>query len=110
MNNHALGKYKADERIRLECIKMLCSQEELSTYHFQYAFGVSRSTVLNDLKKADELAGKYGVCVRYSRQDGYYLQGNGDGVRALSYEIIKIACRICLYRPATFLPCHHQAG
>lgn len=22
----------------------------------------------------------------------------------------KIACRICLYRPATFLPCHHQAG
>lgn len=88
MNNHALGKYKADERIRLECIKMLCSQEELSTYHFQYAFGVSRSTVLNDLKKADELAGKYGVCVRYSRQDGYYLQGNGDGVRALSYEII----------------------
>jgi len=23
---------------------------------------------------------------------------------------IKIACRICLYRPATFLPCHHQAG
>ena len=25
-------------------------------------------------------------------------------------EINKIACRICLYRPATFLPCHHQAG
>lgn len=25
-------------------------------------------------------------------------------------RIIKIACRICLYRPATFLPCHHQAG
>ncbi len=25
-------------------------------------------------------------------------------------NIIKIACRICLYRPATFLPCHHQAG
>lgn len=24
--------------------------------------------------------------------------------------ITKIACRICLYRPATFLPCHHQAG
>lgn len=22
----------------------------------------------------------------------------------------KIACRICLYRPATFLPCHHQTG
>lgn len=22
----------------------------------------------------------------------------------------KIACRICLCRPATFLPCHHQAG
>ena len=27
---------------------------------------------------------------------------------ALKY--FKIACRICLYRPATFLPCHHQAG
>ena len=26
------------------------------------------------------------------------------------YEKFKIACRICLYRPATFLPCHHQAG
>lgn len=26
------------------------------------------------------------------------------------FEIYKIACRICLYRPATFLPCHHQAG
>lgn len=26
------------------------------------------------------------------------------------YKIGKIACRICLYRPATFLPCHHQAG
>ena len=25
-------------------------------------------------------------------------------------ENFKIACRICLYRPATFLPCHHQAG
>jgi type IV secretion system protein VirD4 len=27
-----------------------------------------------------------------------------------SFLFIKIACRICLYRPATFLPCHHQAG
>lgn len=26
------------------------------------------------------------------------------------FLLIKIACRICLYRPATFLPCHHQAG
>lgn len=26
------------------------------------------------------------------------------------FVAIKIACRICLYRPATFLPCHHQAG
>lgn len=28
----------------------------------------------------------------------------------VEYEGGKIACRICLYRPATFLPCHHQAG
>ena len=35
-----------------------------------------------------------------------------DAVAAVGVanQIIKIACRICLYRPATFLPCHHQAG
>lgn len=31
-------------------------------------------------------------------------------LKKLAKKRMKIACRICLYRPATFLPCHHQAG
>ena len=39
---------------------------------------------------------------------GYTSAGIGGGY--YGDATIKIACRICLYRPATFLPCHHQAG
>jgi hypothetical protein len=36
---------------------------------------------------------------------------DSEGVLTISgLGKMKIACRICLYRPATFLPCHHQAG
>lgn len=33
-----------------------------------------------------------------------------EDVQGSLIQNTKIACRICLYRPATFLPCHHQAG
>ena len=48
----------------------------------------------------------------YDRLDLLFQQNNGivKTAQVLEIGIAKIACRICLYRPATFLPCHHQAG
>ena len=41
------------------------------------------------------------------------MEGPGTGIinnGAVAVKGNKIDCRICLYKPATFLPCHHRAG
>ena len=71
------------------------SDHPMSVEELAVALGLPKSTVYRLIQtlEAKDFAR------RYSRSE-----------IDLGYHFIKIACRICLYRPATFLPCHHQAG
>ncbi|WP_445486727.1 BglG family transcription antiterminator [Niallia sp. 03133] len=63
------------DRVYLICILLLSRTEELSLFHLADALGVSRNTVLKNLKKAEGIAEKYKVSVRYNRRTGYFMEG-----------------------------------
>lgn len=62
---------------------LISKQEELSLMHFTSELEVSKNTVLSDLNVARELVAKYDLTIRYSRRDGYLLEGEELGVRRL---------------------------
>ncbi|WP_371069300.1 BglG family transcription antiterminator [Sediminibacillus sp. JSM 1682029] len=70
------------QRVQLIAL-MLVSREDLSLFHFTSEFYVSKNTILQDLKLVEELVGKFTLSVRYSRKQGYLLEGNEFQVRRL---------------------------
>lgn len=78
----------AQERIHMMAAYILCAPEVLSVFHFQDALEVSRSTVMNDLKRVRELAVGHGTELLYSRKDGYYFAANSKANRSLLFDCI----------------------
>ncbi|SEM89895.1 BglG family transcription antiterminator [Lihuaxuella thermophila] len=82
------------ERARFVLLLLLAKKEHLSLLHISSALQVSRNTALNDIKKANRLAGEYGIQLRYSRSEGYFLNGLEWNRRRLLASLI----RSCLSR------------
>lgn len=83
--------YSEKERGYLIIFLLLCSNSELSTYHFTSKLDISKNTLLLDLKKLQEVIAPYNIRVSYSRKDGYILTGSEYEKRELLiYTIRKI--------------------
>ncbi|GAB3804352.1 BglG family transcription antiterminator [Virgibacillus kimchii] len=69
-------------------VMMVLSQDDLSLNHFTDGLKVSKNTVLADLKRAQHLAEQFGLGIRYSRRDGYLLEGKEFHVRRLLIHVV----------------------
>jgi transcriptional antiterminator/mannitol/fructose-specific phosphotransferase system IIA component (Ntr-type) len=76
-----------EQRVQLIILMLLSSKEELSLNHFVFELGVSKNTILNDLKQAQSYLDNYDLNIRYSRKHGYLLEGKEFQIRKLLIEI-----------------------
>lgn len=76
------------QRVYMIILMLLSKQEELSLLHFTSELDVSKNTVLSDLNEARKLVDDYDLVIRYSRRDGYLLEGEEFVIRRLLINII----------------------
>ncbi|MFE0504376.1 BglG family transcription antiterminator [Peribacillus butanolivorans] len=67
--------FSETDREKVFYLMILLSQEELSVYHFKAITGLSRNTVLKDLKQLKEKNKNIALKIQYSKQDGYVMKG-----------------------------------
>ncbi|MBW4081419.1 BglG family transcription antiterminator [Paenibacillus sp. S150] len=77
-----------EERTSLIILMLLSKSGDLSLLHFTEALGVSKNTILSDLKNAQVLAGAYNLAVKYSRVLGYSLEGKEFNKRQALINIV----------------------
>lgn len=93
MNESTLNETDAyilseNERVNLLILMLLSRSEELSLYHFTSSLGVSRNTVINDLKNAQLQLDIFELTIKYYRQYGYLIEGKEFNKRQLLINII----------------------
>ncbi|ALA42384.1 BglG family transcription antiterminator [Paenibacillus sp. FSL M7-0802] len=76
------------ERVELIILILLSRSEELSLFHFTSSIYVSKNTILNDLKAAQELVEPYDLSIRYSRLSGYSIEGVEFQKRKLLIDVV----------------------
>lgn len=81
--------YSDKERGYLILLMILSRSSELSTVHFTSALGISKNTLLQDLKKLPDVTAPFCVSVFYHRKDGYILEGEEWTKRELLVFIIR---------------------
>ena len=59
---------------------------------------VSKNTIVNDIKQANEAVDEYGLHIKYNRVQGYDITGNEFQIRTLIEDIIQR--NITLYKVA----------
>lgn len=79
-----------EERARVILLLLLSKTEDYSLIHFTSQLDVSRNTVLQDLKKAKDIAADFSCSIRYSRREGYLLVGKEWSIRSLLNHLISI--------------------
>lgn len=72
-----------EQRIPLILMMMMSSDEELSLNHFAIELDVSKNTVLNDIKQAQSYLDQYHLQIKYSRKNGYLIEGQEFQIRKL---------------------------
>lgn len=76
-----------EERLRI-LILMIFTNDELSLYHLTETLGVSKNTVIADIKKANAFLQEDHITIRYSRKHGYLLKGEEDLVRRRTIHLV----------------------
>ncbi|WP_430790500.1 BglG family transcription antiterminator [Virgibacillus flavescens] len=77
-----------NERIQLILIMLIGYKEELALNDFSSELGVSKNTVLANMKQAQAYVDPYNLSIRYTRKSGYLLEGKEFQVRKLLIHII----------------------
>ncbi|WP_410511241.1 BglG family transcription antiterminator [Paenibacillus sp. BR2-3] len=80
--------FSETDRERVFYLMLLLSQEPLSVYHFQSISGVSRNTVLKDLQRLKKKMQPRQLQIKYSKQDGYFIQGDSNNKRYMIEQLI----------------------
>lgn len=78
-----------NERAHFILLLIISSDTELSLIHFTSALGVSKNTILRDLKNVQKMLVSYQLEVSYSRTKGYELLGNEWDVRRLLIDLLQ---------------------
>lgn len=81
--------YSEDERINLMIFYLLIRSERLSLIHLSSALMVSQNTIINDIKKIQNIIATYHLHVSYDRENGYRIIGNEINKRYLLLKIIR---------------------
>jgi len=76
------------QRVYLIILMLLSKDEDLSLIHFTSELGVSKNTILSDLNEARKWVTEYDLVIRYSRRDGYLIEGEEFFIRKLLINII----------------------
>ena len=85
-NNNQLKRdfiFTEEERLILIYLFLFIRKEPISTAHLIQLLGVSKNTIISDVKKANEIIGPFLVKIYYTRQHGYHLNGNEFDKRVL---------------------------
>ncbi|MEI5993467.1 BglG family transcription antiterminator [Candidatus Enterococcus mansonii] len=80
--------YSEQERQALLYLLTLIAEEDLSVYHYQEFFQVSKNTVLADIKKLRKRLAKKELTLDYSRKKGFYLSGSEEKIRIQTHQMI----------------------
>ena len=79
----------ASERLKyLYLLLFYYVNEYLSINHFIEAFGVGKTTILNDLKSLAAQLEPMDISISYSRKKGYFLEGNETEIRYFLMKMI----------------------
>ncbi|MCG8481686.1 MAG: transcription antiterminator, partial [Clostridia bacterium] len=81
--------FSSQERSDLLLLLLLSIRENLSSYHFTSALGISKNTLISDLKKLKNIIGLFNISLFYSRAEGYTLIGTELSKRDLLIYAIK---------------------
>ena len=76
------------QRVYMIILMLLSKNEDLSLIHFTSELGVSKNTILSDLNEARKWVAEYDLVIRYSRRDGYLIEGEEFFIRKLLINII----------------------
>ena len=76
------------QRVYMIILMLLSKNEDLSLIHFTSELDVSKNTILSDLNEARKWVAEYDLVIRYSRRDGYLIEGEEFFIRKLLINII----------------------
>lgn len=76
-----------EQRVSLIMLILSSSEDELSLNHFTSYLDVSKNTVINDLKQVQNYLDRYGLTIRYSRRNGYLIEGKEFQIRKLLIHV-----------------------
>lgn len=62
--------YSDEERAYWIELRLLCHEDELSTYHFTEELQISKNTLLSDFKKVQERVNRFSLELAYNRKEG----------------------------------------
>lgn len=80
--------YSEYERQALLYLLTFIAEEDLSVYHYQEFFQVSKNTILADIKKLRKHLAKSKISLDYSRRNGFYLSGCEEQLRIQAHQMI----------------------
>src|SRR5699024_1654578 len=88
--NKKLINLSSEERKYTIVLHLFINNEIISLFHISSLLKVSKNTILQDISQINNYIKKYDVVIKYSRQSGYYLQGNEIDKRLVSYKFISL--------------------
>ncbi|EOH93343.1 hypothetical protein UAW_02591 [Enterococcus haemoperoxidus ATCC BAA-382] len=80
--------YSEYERQALLYLLTFTADEDLSVFHYQEFFQVSKNTILADIKKLRKHLAIQQISLDYSRKNGFYLSGNEEQIRIQAHQMI----------------------
>jgi len=66
----------AEDRVQVIILTILSRIEEMSLDHLTISLQVSKNTVLSDMKKCNDYLRNHQLSIKYSRKEGYYIDGD----------------------------------
>lgn len=75
-----------EERLAMEIVHIALSSENITINHLIESAGVSKNTVLSDLKKVREILERWGLSLHSTIKSGYLIQGEEMTVRKMLGE------------------------
>lgn len=83
--------YNEGERQALIYLLTFSMMEELSVFHYQEFFQVSKNTILADIKKLRLDLKEQKISFDYSRKCGFYLTGKEEKIRIAAHKRVTVA-------------------
>lgn len=81
--------YSDNERSALILFKLIENEDYISIDHFVDYLQVSKTTIMEDLKRTKWLVDKYDLSIQYDRLKGYHLEGKENRILQLLSDLVK---------------------